>query len=607
MTFLVKRTNITGPLDEQFTPIEVIKQCMTSHGLEPVLERMEDVSDIRYRRKCIQKLMTLGPIMVKDPRRAARYVNSSTLFSSEKVLMESMEHLHAWETNEFTDLDLETQPYGPITEQSPRSLDCTILFRMCKRRGLQTQPSTTCEDMFRMLTFHLSVPNHGLQDFLIDRIQTMTNTDLVNHFFHLLPRSMEGFERREMCAHYLRTRESVSDPLGLYFPHTDHEAVIMAARMFKLNISKSRTPKMEFALLFKEGPESKFFPIDSKLQEDIQKDTYALRLDQRFDPDLPEEVYKVDHIRKMAAEEGWTPEEGSPYEYLQRVHQENTFFAFGKGPMSNVQSFNQELVIDKEDVGSKEPMELVLYGNRKNPSGAIAISWGELIMTFENYREFRNVFTSETDRVLFEPYMIRKLVILAKKPCIDQTVVERRRRLVALVEKINLETRARMKYLESIRGTLQENVSYRNQMGTLLDVLYRLSLAMRSLRSSESLPEMGGGGDVDSETTQWNTTITAIKLHSLLEEVHDWVRDTFLNLPLVIYYPTENKFSTSETSFEGHTIGGRLKIIHEGENTSAMSSCLRLSSNWFLSTVYYYQSYFRYPIHFDITKIAHIG
>ena len=605
MTFLVKRTNITGPLDENFTPIEVIRQCMTSHGLEPVLERLEDVSDIRYRRKCIQKLMTIGPMTVKDPRRAARYVNSSTIFTSEKVLMECVEHLHLWETRDFS--DLENQPYGPITEQVPKSLDCTILYRLCKRRGLQTQPSTTCEEMFRMLTFITNVPSHGLQDFLIDRIQAMTATELINHFFALMPESGNGFERKELCANYMKTREIVADPLRLYLPQTDHEAVILAARMFKLNISKSSIPKMEYALLFKEGPESKFFPIDSKLQEEIQKDVYALRLDQRFEPDLPEEVYKPDHIRKMASEEGWTPEEGTPYDYLQRVHQANTFFAFGKGPMSNVQSFNQELIIEKDDVNSKESIDLVLYGNRKEPAGAVAISWGELIMTFENYREFRNVFTTQTDKILFESYMIRKLVILAKKPCIDQTVVERRRRLVAVVEKINLETRARMKYLNSIRETIQDNIHYKTQLGNLLDVLYRMSLSMRSLRSTESLPEMGGGGDVDPETTQWNTSLMAIRLQTSLEEVHEWVRDTFLNLPLVIYYPTENKFSTSETSFEGHTIGGRLRIIHAGENTSAMSSCLRLSSNWFLSTVYYYQSYFHYPIHFDITKIVHIG
>jgi len=602
MTFLVKRTNITGTLDEHSTPIEVIKQCMSAHGLEPVLERLEDVSDVRYRRKCIQKLMTINPLMIKDPRRAARYVNASTSFTCERTLMGCVEFLHQWETKESTDID----HYGPITEQSPNSLDCTILYRLCRRRGLQTHPTTTTETMFRMLAFHSNVPNHVLQDYLVDRLQTMTATELLNNFGSLLPNTQEDFKKGPLCQHYLKTREIPTDPLGLYFPSTDHEAVVMAAKMYKLNISRSSIPKMEYALLFKQGTESRSFPIDSKLQEAIARDPYALRLDQRFDPELPEGLYNPEHVRKMATEEGWTPEEGNPYEYLKLVHQRDSFFAFGKGPMCNVQPSNPELIVERDEVASKDPMDLVLFGNRYDPSGCTAISWAELIMTFDNYREFRNVFTTQ-EKALFEPYMIRKLVILARKPCIDQTVADRRKRLVAVVEKIRLETKTRMTYLNGIRDTLNTNQGYKDHFQTALNTLYRMSLVMRSLSMTEPFPENGRDGELDSETTQVNVSIMAVRLQETLDDVDPWVRDVFLNLPLVIYYPTESKFSTSETSFEGHTIGGRLKIIHAGENTTAISSCLRLSSNWFLSTVYYYQSYFRFPIYFDITKLTHIG
>jgi hypothetical protein len=606
MTFLVRRTNITGMLDEHITPIEVIRQCMLSHGLEPVPERLDDISDVRYRRKCIQRLMSMDPILIKDPRRAARYVNPLTTFTSVKVLMGCVEYLHQWETRENIEID-ETTQCGPITEESPRSFDCTILFKICKRKGLQTKPSTTTEDMFRMIMVHNSISSHILQDYLIDRLQTMSSTELINHFSSLLPAKIEDLGRKNLCSHYLKTRESVTDPLGLFLPVTDHEAVIMTARMFRLNISKSSIPKMEFALLFKQGPDARSFPIDSKLQEITQRDSYALRLDQRFDPDVPEDLYKPEHLRKMAVEEGWTPEDLSPYDYLQLVHNSLTFFAFGRGPMSTAQPSNTELMVERDVVSQRDPLDLVLFGARNDPGGCIAISWGELMMTFDNYREFRNVFTNPSEKSLFETHVIRKLVILAKKPCIDQTIAEKRKRLVAIVEKIHLETKARMKYLNGIRETLLTNQGYQDQFRNLLDTLYRLSLCMRSLKTTEPLPESGEGGSLDYETTQLNTSVLAIKLDDMIQESSEWVRDVFLNLPLVIYYPSENKFSTSETSFEGHTIGGRLKIIHAGESTTAVSSCLRLSSNWFLSTVYYYQSFFHYPQHFDITKIVHIG
>jgi hypothetical protein len=130
---------------------------------------------------------------------------------------------------------------------------------------------------------------------------------------------------------------------------------------------------------------------------------------------------------------------------------------------------------------------------------------------------------------------------------------------------------------------------------------------MRSLRETDQIPENGGGGNLDHDTTQENVSLSAVKLETFLQGIDPWVRDTFLSLPLVIYYPRENKFSLSESNYEGHTIGGRLNIVHSGETTNAVSSCLRLSSNWFLSTVYYYQSSFSYPIHFNITTITHIA
>jgi hypothetical protein len=612
MIYIVKRLNITGGLDEHTTPIEVIKQCMSSHGFEPVLERLEDISDVRYRRKCIQKLMLTPSMIIRDLRKAARYVNSDTIYTTSEKLIESLEFLHQWETREMSEISFpEGLGVGPLTEMNPKSLDSTILYRLCKRRGLQTQPSITSEDMFRMLLFHTSIPASTLQGVLINKLQNLSSTDLINGFYHMLPSENILLKPGEIYNNYILTTENNGiDPLGLHLPTTDHEAVILAALNYKLNISGSSVPRMEYALLFKFGPENRSFPIDSNLQQMIQRDPFALRLDQRFDPSLPERMYIQDNLRKMAVEEGWTLDDKSltsPYEYLKTMFYQPTFFSYGKGPMSSIQPSNEELIIERDKVVEKDPLDIVLFGSRNDTGNMFAISWSELIMTFENYKEFRNVFISTDDKRLFEMYMIRKLIQLCKKPCIDQNIADRRKRLLATIERINLENKSRMKHLSTIRETLNSTEDLQTQFKHLFDLLYRLSLCMRSLKESDPFPESGEGGNLDSETTQLNVSLAAITLNETLERYPEWIKTTFINLPLVIYYPREDKFSSSEASFEGHTIGGRLKIVHSGENTTAISSCLRLSSNWFLSTVYYYQSYFGFPIYFDITKITHIG
>lgn len=613
MLFHVKRINVTGFLSELDTPIEVIVQCMTSHGFEPNMEALNDLSNFKYRKKCIDKINNCTELAIKDVRKAARYININTTFSSEDNVLTAIKHLYEWESLRFDDdrsdlSNLMKQNYGPITNDNLTSLDCTILYRLCKQRRIKTDVKMTTSDMHRLLFMEIQFPLRTIQDYLIDKIRVMTSSDIINNLMFILPENNQGFSKEEMMKRYISRRDDpLTDPLKLNLPSTDHEAILMAAKNYRIDIYDSKYPLMEYAILYKHGPNDRSFPIDSNLQDKCQRDPYSLRLDQRFNPQLPELVYRQEDLVKMATEEGWDLESNvNCYDFLKSSYNEPTFFAYGKGPMSGVTPINQTLLIECDNVSDQDPLNMVLYGTRKNKADLYALSWGELIMTFDNYREFRNP-TSNSNRYIFEPYTIRKLTLLAKKPCIDQNIADRRKRLVMIIDKINLETQSKLKHLNNILTVLETNNESKIQMINSFEYLYRMSLTMRSLNDTDQFPETGEGGSLDYETTQYNVTMASINLHEYTESCSSWVRDTFLSLPLIIYYPRENKFSTGESNYEGHTIGGRLKIVHSGENTSAISSCLRLSSNWFLSTIYYYQSYFKFPVRLDITKLKHIG
>lgn len=614
MKFVLKRLSITGPLDENVTPVEVIEQCMSSHGLEPDRERLMDISDVRYRRKCISKLRDIPPLHIhlettnppkKEMGRAVRYINSKTVFASLDAVVKALHHLLSWERNSFP---ASGSAYGPITDDFPENLDCTMVYKLCRRENIPTRPEHTLEDMVGMLELSERASTERLRDFFIDRVMTMSVPELLGVFHTLLPSSAADLSMHALLRAYPERRgeESLWDPLKTRIPRTGQEAVILAAKNFRVNISESLSPLMEYALLLKSGVSDKSFPIDSNLQAKIGNDPHAIRLDQRFFPELPEFLYCSEDLRKMALEEGWCDSNGDPshYDFLKKSYYENTFYAFGRGPMSGVMPENETLKIELTPYSEEEPHNLVLWGSRDRPQNMICLTWSELLLTFENYGEFRNPIGREGG--IFEAHTIRKLNILAKKPCISRVVAERRKRLVAVIERVYLSNHERMERLNLVRNVFVSDEERRGEMEKLLLGLFRVTLAMRSHRDGEEM--VGGeGGGVDIETAQINVGLRLIDLHDLLGSSQGWVRETFLQLPIVLYYAKEGKFSVSESSFEGYTIGGRMKIVCEGEGTPAMSSCMRLSSNWFLSTVCYYQLQFGFPVSFDVTRIVHIG
>lgn len=613
MKFVLRRLNITGPLNENTTPVGVIYQCMSSHGIEPDRERLMDISDIRYRRKCISKLQDIPPLQIqldptnpskKEMGRAVRYINSKTGFVSFNGVVDALRHLLVWER----DSPVAGKVYGPITENLPRSLDCTMVYKLCREKGLATRPEHTLEDLIDMLEILESVPVERLRDYLIDQISTMSATDLVGLIKNQFPATVHSLDMGSLLREYPRRRggEILWDPLKTRIPKTSQEAVILAAKNFRVNISQSFSPLMEYALLLRKGVSDKSFPIDSNLQSIIANDPHAVKLDQRFFPDLPEYLYCPEDLRKMALEEGWseTRAEVGHYVFLRRTYFENTFYAFGKGPVSGILPENETLKIELTLYSEENPLDLVLWGSRHKPQNMICFSWRELLLTFEKYGEFRNPLVRGGG--LFEPHTVKKLKSLARKPCIDRGVSERRKRLIAAIEKIDLSNHERMERIGAIRKEVISDEVRRREMETLLQSLFKITLAMRSFGEGEEMIN-GGGGEVDLETMQINVGLRLIDFQTLIARSQEWVRETFLQLPIVIYYAKDGIFSTSETSFEGYTIEGRLKIVYEGEGTTAMSSCLRLSSNWFLSTVCYYQQEFGFETSFDITKLVHIG
>lgn len=75
------------------------------------------------------------------------------------------------------------------------------------------------------------------------------------------------------------------------------------------------------------------------------------------------------------------------------------------------------------------------------------------------------------------------------------------------------------------------------------------------------------------------------------------------NLPLFIH--NGQTFEKSTDMFEGLTIGERVDILKEGEGTTKMSSCVRMTSNWLISSSYYYLLHMGEQPQFSIDFLTH--
>ena len=79
------------------------------------------------------------------------------------------------------------------------------------------------------------------------------------------------------------------------------------------------------------------------------------------------------------------------------------------------------------------------------------------------------------------------------------------------------------------------------------------------------------------------------------------------SLPLFKYSRVDNKFNISADTFDGLSIGERLHILLQGENELRMSSCARMTSNWIVSTAYYYLDIINRRPNFNIINLTMIA
>lgn len=338
----------------------------------------------------------------------------------------------------------------------------------------------------------------------------------------------------------------------------DHAgAVILAALKYQINISYAKDPSLEFYLL-NNCSIDQYQPLDSWMSYwySINKDLFNLNL--TFDAWFPKKFYRINQLgKKLLSLEGVElASDSESYDQLEIVHNQDNFYQGKRPGISNTES-----PISTELIANYLSSDILCYKVYREQVKTYAISKDDLLQYLHNTSTLVTPFNSS---LIFSDQALNKIKIIFS----SQEINDKIDHLKALVDSDCQEFR-RFRQLYDQHPEQQEQVS--KAVHKLLD----LSMYMRGWDGQGSYP-------IESAITPPEffdqLLINVTDCISDLEQLCNPLDDLDIRkLPLIFY--NDKKYYRATNPDDGLTIGQRIQIIRQGEDTKNEASCIRISSN----------------------------
>jgi hypothetical protein len=650
----LSRLAITG-LVTGSTPSIVLKEIADAHGIMWDDDKMNEPD---YRIHFINSINTHKVNIIRIPytdsdyKLIARFINhdkkwrKGTLerafdFLMEYTKIEKIQEVH----KDFK--------YGLQTPENPENLNSCILYAICRVNRIDTTYDTTIEEMAANIELLFNLRNDSTRNDYLYQILRHTISDsvmlgvcegyqLINILQQIDP-SKSGkimntenikdlgyininYDELRIVANEILARNQTNPNTR---PRNHIEAVVMSAIYFKIDISRVRNPLAEYQELNR----SPYYPLDKDMSRRIQLSNIYPdsienpKLDYIFNPELPFNMYNEIDLDRLAEEEGYPPEEiiieGS-YTLLQTSYLMPTFIHGKQGRIVN----KHNTMLDTLD--ELEYDNVIVYGVRYNKNqnkineynineynineykggDMIFYSYGELSEVFKHMNRFQK---PDISGELFNDMEINKLLKLCRK---HKNVRESeecysdRLELGFEIDRLKLYEEAK-KGVASIFINKYENstIIQQNMVKDALTQLLHCSMYMRGwdglgpypLTSEQASP------DYDDRYLDIRVTESIAKLDQIIENLneHNLIGDAFKCLPLIMYNQRSERLLPSTDEEEGLTIYERINIVKGGDSGS-IQSCIRISSNRFAATAYYYMTLIGMSTPFDLSQLSHI-
>jgi hypothetical protein len=433
------------------------------------------------------------------------------------------------------------------------NIEKCLLYYKNKKLGLPTEQEDFCDPYF----LYIVCLNKGMKTNKDTNIQDMENYIYYSELskeqlISLAIPSLCTKSREWLCGMIsLPQEEKTRDFKNLShvkriktIPLNNEEAIILGACNYSINLCYEENPLRSYLLFKDEGD--------------------YLSLEERYEPSLPTWVYNRKYMDNFFIREGFDTKDKSSIDlYLL----ENSFFfirPLDAKKLENKQSpfYNYNLDECSCPLGYGTPQGKWQFLDKT-----------ELIDFFTIGLELNNPFIPKEK---LNPRVIRKLQIM------DSDIKN-------IIDLINIGQEKREKGIKSF--TSQDKKESAEQLTLLLHV----GFYMRGWNGDDTNLPLANTEVKDQNIVDENVN-NSLSLFN--NRVSSYIKD----LPLLIY---DKGYQFSNCKNKGLTIKDRINIVINDK--SNVNACIRITSNWFVSTAYYYLSLIGFKPTFDIKDMRIIA
>jgi hypothetical protein len=604
-------TLITSDLDLN-TPKCVISEIIKICRAEINLEKLDDKE---YRKKVIYKINNYtnfvdidlflnclnlnDTIFLKTIKKIASFINPDVSWSLNTLKL-AFNHLVSFsDKNSKFDISNDVQ-FGLQTLENPNNLNNCVCLCLCKKYNINFTYNTTESQMYNHIKL-ISQPEN-LKKFLYNNINdSKLLINMYSNFCNTLKQNNLNDQKLEINPNNLtiaynkfkNINKQILFRIGSY---TVEESITIAILIYDIDISYCNDPISELLNLnlWKDCDiwiNKNFNLIDPKVNIIFKLNPNLFKFNSNFNPIFPNNFYINNKLIQIYDFETKTNSINrtdiiinSYYAELQCLILCNSFHhGFHLGIT------NTETEFFKENLYECKNNDIVCYGIKNN------------IMTAYLYRELDELFNCEMnfnlpDKCVLDTYAINKLISLCN---IEQN--ESKIELLKTINDIKLFNDSKGKMMKEFY-TYYMNTANKDLILECTQSLLYLGFRMRGWLDGKDFPVKIAMVDnqavVDLNVQE---ALISFEINCKKLGTDSYVIKSF---PLMKY----NKgFHFSNNTEDGKTVGERIELVKKGEDTQNMGSCMRLSSNYIVTTAHKMYTTLKLKEPFDIKLLRNIS
>ena len=594
---VVSRLLLTGPVSIE-TPRVVLEEVASCCGLPITPESLTQPFSLG---EILNRLSRFkGPEVTISGSKInpdiAQFVNPEVVWDNPTSLMTAFDLIQSVIRGDA--LDPRALRYiGRPTPDTPTHLGPSVLYKMCLDAGITTYSNTTVIQMRDALIGH-ALPEPDLRQMVTNIIQQATKKDLLDWLMVRSPTartrpsenvSHSPLPNHQTLAQIHRQFQDKDYLIQRLTPQNEAEAITLGVIRYQIDLTVIPQALTNYSKLTQLGPEP-FINLYPRS---------PVRFGVVFNPLVPPAFYRPAQITEMARLEGYNDEQmrqTAPYELLQMACVSETFHA--RAEHQSLKSDFSSILM--EDLSDLHDQQIIVFGIRDTPLAPFTLH--ELTELFSNNQTFSNPLDPTFNS--FSAVSLRKLrILITEKKPINKDIDRQRSKLQMVMTEVEEKDKKwgpGVSRFISLYKRSDEKV--KTVINRLINKLFLLTMYMRAWNGTSEYPIRQ-----TPPLEQVQVDINVSRAWSVFEEE---VREAgvigqdFLSLPLVEY---RGGYVFSTRADEGITIADRLRISKDGDRTTNMNSCIRLTSNWLASSVHRYCMLLGIMLPFEISNLRHIS